>query len=87
MLCKTLARFHLVYANCVWSPFRQMHVEKVEMLQMRTTRMVEQLNIYSYDDRLRGLIMPTLKYINFRGDIIQVYSIIFGMHDLINLFI
>jgi len=29
MLNKTLVRFHLEYANCVWSPYRQMDIEKI----------------------------------------------------------
>ena len=30
MLYKTLVRSHLGYANCVWSPYRQMEIEKIE---------------------------------------------------------
>jgi len=30
MLYKTLVRYHLEYANCVWSPYRQMDIEKRE---------------------------------------------------------
>jgi len=43
MSYKTLVRSHLEYANCVWSPLRQVDVEKEEMVQMRATRFVKQL--------------------------------------------
>jgi len=81
MLYKTLVRSHLEYANCVWSPFRQIDVKKVERVQMRATRMVMQLKNSSYEDRLKVLNLPTLKYRRLRGDTIQVYNIIFGVHD------
>ena len=35
MLYKTLVRCHLEYANCVWSPYRQMDIKKLEKVQMR----------------------------------------------------
>jgi len=81
MFYKKLVRSHLEYANCVWSPFREMDVEKVEKVQMRATRMVEQLKNHSYEDKLKVLNLPTLKYRHLRGDMIQVYNIISGVHD------
>lgn len=81
MLYKAMVRSHLEYANCVWSPFRQQDIEKLERVQMRATRMVKQLKKYSYETRLRFLKMPTLKYRRLRGDMIHVYSIISGVHD------
>jgi len=62
MLYKTLVRSHLEYDNCVWSPYRQMDIEKIEKVQMRATRMVQQLKNSSYEARLRRLNLPTLKY-------------------------
>jgi len=40
MLYNTLVRSHLEYANCVWSPYRQMDIEKIERVQMRATSSV-----------------------------------------------
>ena len=42
MLHKALVRSHLKYANCVWSPCRQMDIEKIEK-KIRATKMVQQL--------------------------------------------
>jgi len=48
---------------------------------MRATRMLKQLNNHSYKDILKVLNLPTVKYRRLRGDMIQVYNIIFGVHD------
>ena len=58
------------------SPYRQMDIEKIEKVQMRATRMVQQLRIYSYEARLNHLNLPTLKYRRLREDMIQVYNIV-----------
>jgi hypothetical protein len=81
MLYKSLVRPHLEYAVCVWSPYRQMDIEKLEKVQMRATRMIQQLKNYSYESRLRRLNLPTLKYRRLRGDMIQVYNIVSGKCD------
>jgi len=66
MLYKTSVRSHMEYANCLWSPFRQMDVEKVEKVQMTATQMVKQLKNYSYEDYFRFLKLPTLRYRHLR---------------------
>jgi len=75
MLYTTLLILHLEYANCAWSPFRQMDVKKVEKMQMRTTRMVMQL--HNYEDRLKFSIYlhsntDVFKYRRLITDMIQV---------------
>jgi len=49
--------------------------------------MVKQLKNHSYEDRLKVLNLPTLKYRRLRGDMIQVYYIISGVHDSRFLFV
>ena len=75
MLYKTLVRSHLEYANCLWYPYRQMDIEKIEKVQMRATKMVQHLKKYSYETRLRWLNLPTLTYRRARWDMILVYHI------------
>jgi len=58
-----------------------LHVMKVEMVQMRAIQMVKLFKNYSYEDRLRFHNLPTLKYRCIRGDMIQTYNIISGVHD------
>jgi len=80
LLYKSLVRSVLEYGNCVWSPYRQLDIEKLEKVQKRATKMVSQLSNYSYEDRLRCLNLPTLKYRRIRRDMIQVFNIICGLH-------
>ena len=55
--------------------------KKIEKVQMRATKMVQQLKKLSYEARLRWLNLPTLKYRRLRGDMIQVYNIVSGKHN------
>jgi len=67
--------------NAHASPYRQMDFEKIERVQMRATRMVQQLlKSSTYEARLRRLNLPTLKYRRLRGDMIQVYKIVAGKY-------
>ena len=81
MLYKTLVRSHLEYANCEWSTYRRMDIENIEKVQMRATKMVQQLRKYSYEARLGYLKLPTLKYRRLSGDVIRVYNIVSGKHN------
>jgi len=60
--------------------YGQMDIEKIERVQMRVIRMVQQLKNCSYEARLRRLNMPTLKYRRLRGDMIQVYNTVSGKY-------
>jgi len=80
MLYKTLVRSHLEYANCIWSPYIQMDIKKIERVQMRATRMVQQLKNYSYEARIRRLNLPTLQYRRLRSDMFQVFNIVSGKY-------
>ena len=81
-LYRALVRSHLEYANCVWSPYRVKDIEMIEKVQMRATKMVQKLRNFSYEDRLKLLNLPSLKYRRMRGDMIQVFKIISGLYDI-----
>jgi hypothetical protein len=70
MLYKTLGGSYHECANCVWFPYRQTDIEKIEKVQMRVTKMVQRFKKYSHEARLRRLNLPTLKYRRLRGDMI-----------------
>jgi len=53
---------------------------KIGRVQMRATRMIQQLKNYSDDARLRRLNLPTLKYRKLRGDMFQVFNIVSGKY-------
>ena len=53
-----------------------MDIEKIEKVQKRATKMINSIKNLSYENRLRMLNLPTLKFRRLRGDMIEVYKII-----------
>ena len=45
-------------------------------MQSRATKLVQTIKHLSYEDRLRKLKLPTLKYRIIRGDLIEVFKIV-----------
>jgi len=74
-------RSHLEYANSVWYPKRKSHIDKLERVQKRATKLIPELSKISYTDRLKALNLPTLKYRRYRGDMIELFKIIKGIYD------
>jgi hypothetical protein len=66
-LFQALVRLHIEYAEAVWSPFKVGDIEKVENVQRRATKQVPTLKNMEYNERLKKLKMPTLKYRRMRA--------------------
>jgi hypothetical protein len=81
LLYKALVRPHLEYANQVWSPALKRQEIMVENVQRRATKLIPGYKELSYEDRLRKLGIPTLKYRRARGDMIELYKILTGKYD------
>ena len=76
-LYKAVVRPHLEYANVIWSfPNHKGQSAAIERVQRRATRMLPGLAKLSYENRLKLLKLPSLKYRRFRADMIQTYKII-----------
>ena len=80
-LYKTLVRSHLEYANSVWCPYKISLIRDMEKVQKRATKLFKQCKSMSYQDRLRFLQLPTLKYRRLRGDMLEVYKIINQVYE------
>jgi len=72
---------HLEYAVSVWNPHHQSLIEKFEKVQKRATKLVFTVKKLCYEERLRKLKLPTLKYRRIRGDMIELYKIFAGKYD------
>ena len=81
LLYTALVRPHLEFANAIWSPYLIKHINMIENVQRRATKMVPGLSDLSYSDRLKRLNLPTLSYRRKRGDMIEMYKILSGKYD------
>ena len=66
-LFKALVRPNLEYAQSVWCPYLKKHVELIENVQRRSTRLIPSLKKIPYEDRLRKLELPSLRFRRLRG--------------------
>ena len=81
LLYKALVRPHLEYANALWSPYKIKDITAIENVQRRATKLVPSLKNLEYEDRLRKLKIPILKYRHLRGDMIETYKLTSGIYD------
>ena len=80
-LYKTLVRPHVEYANAVWAPHHKMLIEEIEKVQMRATKLIKKYRKCTYEETLRQLELPTLRYCRLRGDMIEVFKLVHGIYD------
>ena len=89
LLFKSLVRPHLEFANHVWSPYLQKHIQEIENVQRvynknhhhhhvqrRATKLMPGRKDLTYEERLKMLNLPILKYRRFRGDLIEMYKLV-----------
>ena len=70
----TFVRPHLEYAQSVWSPKLRKHINLLEGVQRRATRLVKLYRNLPYEERLRKLELPTLEFRRSFCDMVQVYK-------------
>ena len=75
-LYKALIRPHLEYGQIIWSPKFKRQSKIIENVQRRATKIIPNLKHLPYDERLKILKLPTLKFRRLRGDLINVYKIL-----------
>jgi ribonuclease P/MRP protein subunit RPP40 len=80
-LYKSLARPHLEYANQIWAPHSKKHIQAIENVQRRATKLIPGFKDLEYEERLRRLNLPTLAYRRLRGDMIEMFKILQGIYD------
>ena len=57
------------------------HIESIEGVQRRATKMIPELKHLSYPKRLKKLKLPTMAYRRARGDMIEVFKIVAQIYD------
>ena len=81
LLYSTLVRPIIEYSNVIWAPHLRKHINMMEAVQRRATRMVPNLKNLNYHERLKKLNLYSLAYRRRRGDLIQVFKL---MHSIDN---
>ena len=81
MLYKSMVRSHLEYAVAVWYPIKKGLIEALEKVQRRATKIIQRCKKMTYEDRLRHLKLPTLKFRRIRGDLIEAYKMLTGVYE------
>ena len=82
ILSNALVRSILEYCSSVWCPYNKFSARKIEQIQHRATKVVENFKDVSYSDRLCFIGMPTLHFRSLRTDMIQVYKILNGYKNI-----
>jgi len=61
--------------------YQKQDIKALEKVQMRATRLVTALRNKLYQERLKALDLPTLKFRRLRGDMIETYKVLSGIYD------
>jgi ribonucleases P/MRP protein subunit RPP40 len=81
-LYKSLVRPHLDYCVQAWKPHLRKDIERLEMVQRRATRMVEECRGKDYEKRLELCRLTTLETRAHRADLLEVYKILHKMEKV-----
>ena len=81
-LYKALVRSHFDYAMIIWNPHMVKHIESIEGVQRRATKMIPDLKHLSYPERLKKLKLPTMAYHRAKGDMIEVFKIVSQIYEI-----
>ena len=83
LVYKTLIRPHIEYCVQVWSPSHHHYgnwaiILQLEQVQRKFTRLIDDVGMLPYGERLARLNLTTLAERRIRGDLIETYKIISG---------
>src|SRR6188508_3498142 len=79
-LYKALVRPKLEYCVQMWRPYLLKYIDKIERVQHRSTKIIEECTGLCYEERLRVTGLMTLEDRRIRGDMIEVFKILKGVN-------
>ena len=78
-LYKALVRPKLEFCIQAWRPYLKKDIDKIERVQHRATKMIEECRGLGYEDRLKVTGLTTLEDRRVRGDMIEVFKMLKGI--------
>ena len=82
LLYEALVRPLLEYRNLVWSPYLKGDIEKLEAVQHRATRIIPALKELPYQERMKLLKLPSLRYRRAKRVMIETYKYLNGINKV-----
>ena len=73
-LFTSLVRPQLEFGNVAWSPRLEKDRNLIEGVQRRATKLVPEIKDLEYEERLRKMDLPSLRYRRVRGDMTETYK-------------
>ena len=74
-LYKVLVRPHLENCVQVWSPYLRKDILALEGAQRRFTRLIPELRVLAYEERLSRMGLYSLEFRRMRGDLMETDKI------------
>ena len=71
-ICKKY--LYLEYAVQFWSPHLHRHIDKIERVQIKTTKIIPEIRNHSYQQRHKDLELISLVQRRFWGQLIEVFK-------------
>ena len=75
-LYKSIVQPTLEYGNLIWGPFYLLDQQKIESVQRKATKLIQEIRHLQYEERLLFLKIPSLYYRRYRGDMIMTFNLI-----------
>ena len=81
LLFKGIGQVHLEYAASVWPPSSICSIVNMERVQRRGIKALPGMQGLTYEQSLRSLNLPSVRFRRYRGDMIEVIKIVKGFYD------